>query len=234
MTARTVGRCQAWHDITALGQHTRSTTSGVAYHNHLWAEHTVERRQACQHRLWDAHTVERCWTWHDIIAFGQHTRSNDFGRDMPSPPLDWTHGQMTSGAACHHHSRVAETVGKRRTWHAFIALDGKYDRTTSGVACNHRLSVAHMVERSQAWHDITAFGQHTRLNDVGCGMPSLPLGSTHGRKTSTWHAVIALGRQTRSNDVGRRMQSWPLDSTYGRTTFGVACHHSPWTENTFE
>ena len=128
-------------------------------------------------------------------------------------------------------------------------LVGKHDQTTSGVACHHRLWAAHTVERRREWHHITAFGPHTRSNDVGCGMPSSPLGSTHGRTTSgvachhstwttntieqsrAWHAITAFGQHTRSNDVERGMPSWPLDSTHGRTTSGVACHHSPWTIN---
>ena len=129
-------------------------------------------------------------------------------------------------------------------------MDGKHDRTTSGVTCHHRLWTAHKVERRRAWHAIIAFGQHTQLNDVGRGMTSLPLDSTHGRTTlgvachhqlwatqtverhQAWHAIIALRRQTRSDDVGCCMLSLPLDSTHGRMTSGMACHHRPWTAHT--
>ena len=118
------------------------------------------------------------------------------------------------------------------------------------MACHLPLSAAQMVEQRWAWHHITAFGQHTRSNDIGCRMLSSPLGSTHSRTTSgvachhspwmtntieqrrAWHAITAFGQQTHSNDVGRSMPSWPLESTHGRTMSGVACHHSPWTENT--
>ena len=109
-------------------------------------------------------------------------------------------------------------------------------------------------QQRRAWNDIAAFGQHTRSdfrrdmrspplnntqwNDVGRGMPSSPLGSTHGRTTSgvachhrlweahtverhrAWHAIIALRRQTPSNDVQRGMPSPPLGSTNGRTMSG--------------
>ena len=96
--AHTVGRRRPWHEITTLGQHTLSnnvrrgmpssplgithdrTTSGVT----------------CHHRLWTAHTVRLCGAWHDINAFGQHTRST------------------TSGVACHHRLKVAHTVKRRR------------------------------------------------------------------------------------------------------------------------
>ena len=62
----------------------------------------------------------------------------------------------------------------------------------------------------RAWTAKYAFGQHTRSNDVGRGMSSSPLGSTHVRATSgvachhrlwavqtverrrAWHAIFAL------------------------------------------
>ena len=126
------------------------TTSGVASHHrhrtssHSWTTSSV----TCHHRPWTANTIKRRRVWYAIISFGQHTRSNDVGRGMPSSPMGSTH-----------------------------------DRTTSGMAGHHRLWVAQMVERHQAWHDITSLGQHTRSNNVGHGMPSLSLGSTHGRTT---------------------------------------------------
>ena len=165
------------------------TTSGVAWHHRLWAAHTVKRRRA----------------WHDIFAFGQHKRSNDVGRGMPSSPLGSTHG-----------------------------------RTTSGMACHNRLKAAHTVERRRVWLYITAFGQHTWSNDIECGMPSLPLGSTHGRMTlgvachhiswientvkrcRAWHEITALGLHAPSDDVGRGMKSPPFDCTHRQTTSGVA------------
>ena len=133
-----------------LGSTHDRTTSGVA----------------CQHRLWAAHTVERRRAWHDITSFGQCTRSNDVGRNMPSPPLESSHGRMTSGMACHHHLWAAQTVERHRVWHASSPLYGEHGQTTSGVACH------------------IAFGQHTRSNDVGRGMPSWPLDRTHGRTMS--------------------------------------------------
>ena len=103
-----------------------------------------------------------------------------------------------------------------------------------------------------AWHDITTLGQHTRSNDVGRGMTSLPLESTHGQMTSdvafhhrprtahtverrqAWHDITALGLHAFLDDVGRGMTSPPLDSKHGWTASGVACHHSPWTSNVVE
>ena len=113
-------------------------------------------------------------------------------------------------------------------------LDGKHGRTTSGVTCHHRLWTGHTVERRQAWHAIIAFGKLTRSNDVGRGMTSPPLDSTHGRTTSgvkcqnrlwtaytverhrAWHAIITFGQHKRSNNVKCGMTSPSLDSAHGR------------------
>ena len=102
-----------------------------------------------------------------------------------------------------------------------------------------------------AWHHITALGQHT-VSNVGCGMSSPPLDSTHGRTTSgvachhrpwtahtvgrrpAWYDIKALGLHARSDDVKRGMTSPPLDNTHGRTTSGVACHHHLWVAQTVE
>ena len=146
--------------------------------------------------------------WHDITAFGQHTRSDYVGRGMTSPPLDSTFGRMTCGVACHH----------------------------CGWA-------AHTIERCRAWHDITSLGMHAWSDDVGRGMKSPPLDSTHGRTTSVmafhdrlwaahtvkrrwlWHDITAFGKHRRSNDDGHDMPSPPLHCTHGRTMSGVTCHH---------
>ena len=176
----------AWHDITAFRWHTRSDfvgccmtsppfdnthggmTSGMACHHRHWMENAIEQRwawytssplgstngrrtscMACHNSLWAAQMVEQHHVLHDIIALGLHERSNDVGRDMPSPPLDSTLG-----------------------------------RTTFGVACHHCGWAAHTIERPRAWHDITSLGMHAWSDDVGRGITSLPLESTHGRSTS--------------------------------------------------
>ena len=208
-----------------LGSTQGRTTSGVACHHRLWAAHTVERRRA----------------WQVIIASGHHKRSNDVRRGMPSLPLGSTDGQTASGVACHHRLWPEHTIKRRRAWHAIIAfglytwsndvwcgmtsppVDGTRGRTTSSVACHHRHWAAYTIERRRAWHDINAFGQHTRSNDIGCGMPSSPLGSIDGRTTSdvachhspwTTHTIkqhwvcydiTAFGQHTLPNDVRRGM-----------------------------
>ena len=179
-----------WHDITAFGQHTWSDYVGRGMKS-LLLDSTHGRTTsgvACHHRLGAAHTIERRWAWNNITAFGQHTRSNNVRRDMPSPPFDST-----------------------------------FCRTTSGVACHHRRWAAHMVDRCQAWHDITTLGLYARSDDIGCGMPSSPLGSIDGRTTSDvachhspwtthtikqhWvcHDITAFGQHTLPNDVRRGM-----------------------------
>ena len=174
---------RAWHDITALRQHTRSTTLGVACNHHPWTAHTVGNvgrgmtsppldsthgrmtsRVASHHRRWATHTVEQRRAWHNITAFGKHTRSNDVRRGMSSEPLD-----------------------------------DKHERTTSGVTCHHSLWTAHTVKRRLASLDITALRLHARSDEVGRGMTSPPLDSTHSRQSRAWNDYItALGQHTRS------------------------------------
>ena len=149
------------------------------------------------------------------------------------------------GVACHHRLWTAHTVERHRAWHSITAfghhkrsndvgrgmlsspLGSTNGRTTSGVACHHRLWEAQMVEPRRAWHANITFGQHTRFNEFGLGMPASPLGNTHGRTTSgvacnhclwathmverrrAWHAIITFGQHKQSNGVGRGMPSSP-------------------------
>ena len=111
-------------------------------------------------------------------------------------------------------------------------LGSTHDRTTSGVACHHCLWVAQMVERRRALHDITALGLHTRSDNVGRGLPSSPLGSTHDRTTSgvachhrlwvaqtverhrAWYPIIAFGLA----HTVRRRRVWHAIIALGRQT----------------
>ena len=158
----------------------------MAYHHRQGTAHTEGRRQAC----------------HAIIAFGQHRRSDDVGRGMPSPPFDSTLGRMTLGVACHPRPRTAHMVGLRRAWHDITTfgqhtrsndvgggmisppLDRTQGRMTSGVTCHHHILTTHTVGLRRAWNDITSLLQLTRWNNVGRGMTSPPLNCTHGRTTS--------------------------------------------------
>ena len=79
---------------------------------------------------------------------------------MTSPPLDSTHGRMTSGVACHHRLWAAQTVKQLWAWHAVIALEWKTRSNDIGRACHHRLWTAHTVER-----------RHGRFPCVNLGLP---------------------------------------------------------------
>ena len=126
-----------------------------------------------------------------------------------------SHCRTTSGVACHHclwtslHSRIA-----------------------SSVACHHRPCKANTVAQRRAWHANIAFGLHRRSDGIGHGMPSSPLGSTHGRTTLgvachhrlwaahtverswAWHAIIAFGQA----DTVRRRWAWHAIIPLGRQT----------------
>ena len=93
--------CRAWHDITAFGQHTQSNDVGQGMQSSPLGSTNSRTASgiACHHCLWPAHTVKRRRAWHAIIAFGDHTGSNDVGRCMPSSPLGRTHGRTTWGVA---------------------------------------------------------------------------------------------------------------------------------------
>ena len=155
---------------------------------------------ACHQRLWTAHTEERRQAWNDITALGQHTWSYDVGHGMTSPPMDSRDNRQRR--AWHDITTIGlHTVGRRQAFHDITdlwqhtrsdyvrhgmtssPLYGTHDRTTSSVAFHYRLWAAYKVELRRAWHAIIAFGQHTRSNDVGRGMTSPPLDSTHGRTT---------------------------------------------------
>ena len=137
----TVGRRGAWHNITALGQHTRldyvrcGMTSPPLYSTHGRTTSGV----ACHHRLWAAHTIERCLAGHAIIAHRRQTQSNDVRRDMPSPPLDNTHGRTMSGLSCHlafgKHTG-SKAVGRGMS---LPPLSSTHGQMTSGVTRHHRL-----------------------------------------------------------------------------------------------
>ena len=106
-TVHTVGRCRAWHEITALGLHAWSdyigrgmtsppldsthgrTALGMACHCHPWTANTVEQRRA----------------WNAIISFGKYARST------------------LSGVACHHGPWTPHTIERSQSWHAIIALE---------------------------------------------------------------------------------------------------------------
>ncbi|TMW83197.1 hypothetical protein EJD97_002523 [Solanum chilense] len=230
-------------------------TLGLACLQGPWEAHMVERCRASHGTNalgQQAHTVGQRQAWHSIIGLGNHTRLNYVGRDMLSSPLGSTHRKTMSGVACHHCNEEAYTVGRRQAMHVIIflgkhtrsndigsdtllsPLDSTYDRTTSGV---HTWSydVGHDVSSSLLGRTQTPMTSSVACHnfpqaehiivDIGCGMPSSPLSSTHGRTTSG---------DTSQDDFRRGMPSVPLGSKHGQTTSGVACHHRPWKANTVE
>ena len=156
----TVGRLQAFHDITDLWQHTRSDyvrhgmTSSPLYGTHDRTTSSV----AFHYRLWAAQKVELRRAWHAIIAFGKHTRST------------------SSSVESLHRLWIAQPVERSQAWHVMIAF-GKHTRsndvgggmpssplgstngrTAWGVACHHRPWTANTVERRRVWYAFIAFG----------------------------------------------------------------------------
>ncbi|TMW81120.1 hypothetical protein EJD97_011764, partial [Solanum chilense] len=127
-------------------------TSGVGFHYRLWKTYMVGRDRAC----------------YALITVGKHTRSDDVDRDMPSLPLDGTHGGTTSARyaiiALGHHIRLENVRRGIPSWPL---------SRTHGVACYHRPWITYTVELRRAWHSIIALRMITRLDDVRHVMPSL-------------------------------------------------------------
>ena len=167
---------------------------------------------ASHHRPWTSHTI------------------GNTGRGMmTSPPLDSTHARQRRAwddiTALGLHTR-SNDVGRGMQSSPLGSIESW---TASSVACHPRPWTGNMVERRRAWYAFIAFGQHTRSDDVGCGMTSPTLENTHGQQRQTWNDdITALGHHTRSPNVGRGMTSPPLDCTHGQMTSDVACNHRLW------
>ena len=144
------------------------------------------------------HRFRQRRVWHVIISLGQHTRSDDSGRGILSSPLDCTYDQKTLGFAM-----LSSPLGNI------------HSQTTSCVKFPYcPLDITH-GQMTSMWHAIIAFGLHTRKYDVGSGMTSSNLCSTHDRMTL---AVV--------------MPSSPLECTQEPMTLGVKCYYHPRTGNT--
>ncbi|TMW88567.1 hypothetical protein EJD97_018386 [Solanum chilense] len=228
-----MGPNRVWHAIIALLQHTQRTTLDVA--TLLFPLGCTHSRTTTgvklHHCTRTACTVGLRRVSHVIIALGKHT--------------DW----KTLGVACYHrpwkHIR-SDDVG--RGIMPSSPLESKHNLTTSGEACYHRPWMAHTIGRHWAWHVSMALEQHILSDDIGRGMPSSPLDTTHDQNTSGTNAIISIRKHTRSDDARHDMPSSPLESihggttsavampsslfTYDRTTSGVACYHRPWKANT--
>ena len=153
---------------------------------------------ACPHRPCTAHIVRRHRAW-------QMARSKQC-RTMFSITRN-------------HRTSEAYMVRRRLALHAISPLESTHGRTTSSVTFHHRPWRAHTIALRRAWHAIIALGQHTRLDDVGRGIPSSPLEIIHDqtmlgmacyhhpwtadmiRSRRVWHASMDLGKHTRSEYV---------------------------------
>ena len=90
---------QLWH----LDSIKDRTMSGVACHHSAKTTHTVEHVRRgmplspldtthdrttlgveCHYLSLKEHTIKHSQAWHAHVALGNHTRSNDVGREMPS------------------------------------------------------------------------------------------------------------------------------------------------------
>ena len=85
-----VGRRRAWHAIITFGQHKLSNNVGRDMTSPLLDSTHVPTMSgaACHHNPWTANTVERRQAWHAITSVRQHTRSDDIGRGMTTPPME--------------------------------------------------------------------------------------------------------------------------------------------------
>ena len=149
---------------------------------------------ACHHRPCAAHTIRRRQALDVIIALGQHTQKN------------------TSGVASHLSLGQQIWSDDVRRGMPSSPLDNTHGRTTSSIKWHNCPRKAYTVGLRQAWHVIIALGQHTWSDDVKCGMPPWPLGSTHGGTTS-----------------GMAMLSFPLGSSHTKRMLIIKCHYCPWT-----
>ena len=173
----------------------------------------------CNHRPCTTQMVGRCWDLDVIIALGQHTRSYDIRRGMPT----WSLARPS--VACSHRPCTAHIVRRHRAWQ--MARTKQY-WTMWSITCNHRTSEAYMVRRRLAWHAISRLDNtHGRTtSSVGCHHRPWRAHTIALRRA--WHAIIALEQHTRLDDVGREIPSSSIESIPDRTTLGMACYNRPW------
>ena len=135
---------------------------------------------ACYHLPWTEHTIQQRRTRHARMDLGQLTRSDDIWHCIPSSPLRITDGRTMLGVTCHYFYWTKNSVRGRRAWNSIIALGSTDGQRMSGIKCHHRPWAAQTVRQCRALYAIISLGKHSRSDYVGRGMPSLPLGCTHG------------------------------------------------------
>ena len=135
---------------------------------------------------------------------------------MPARPLGDTHGRMTLGEACHYRLCDTQTNDVGCDIPLFT-LSSTHGGMTLGVACHQRPRVEPTILKCPAWHANISLGHHIQSDEVGRGMPSSPLGKTHGQTTS---GVACNHIPCTSHTVEKRRVFHAivaLDFTHGRT-----------------
>ena len=97
------------------------------------------------HHHWKVYSIGKCEALQVIIALGHHTRSYDFGRDMPAWPIGSTHGWITSGVGCHQLLLTAYMVRRRLVWHAISPLDSTHGKIRVNVKLNGIKAFYHKI-----------------------------------------------------------------------------------------
>ena len=111
------------------------TTSVMACHHIPWTTYTIGRRWACHViiALGKHSRLHYALRSNAIITLGQHKRSDDVERSMPSFPLDSINGWTTTVVSCYHlpwkHTRSNDVSLNMLS----SPLECTHDRTTSGV-----------------------------------------------------------------------------------------------------
>ena len=92
----------AWHAVLVIGKHKQSDDISCGIQSSpLGSTHNrTTSSVACHYQPLRAYIIGRRRAWHDIIALGMNTQSDDVGRGMLSSPLYKTHDSTTSGVAC--------------------------------------------------------------------------------------------------------------------------------------
>ena len=159
--------------------------------------------------------VGRCRTFHAILAFRQHTWSDDVRHGMPSSPL--IAHMVVQHRACHdiitlRHDTRSYYVGRGMPSSPLSSSQG---RDMSGEACHHCLWEKDMVRLRRVWHAIIYLGQHIQLKNIERFMLSSSLDFTQSRMTSCMACPSSLGQQTLSDNIGEDIPSSPLDNIQG-------------------
>ena len=114
-------------------------------------------------------------------------------RGMSSSQLERIYGWRTSEEACHHGLCLQNTIERRQSWKAIIALEQhRQGRITSGVTFHYCPWRKYTVGRCWAWQVIIDLGLHTHgRTTLGMTMLLSPLGNTH---SLALNAIIASWR----------------------------------------